>query len=129
MNRKEAGGKAALRLGSGFLNRNGSYTSVKQLNRIQVVHARSVATEIAEVLVSERGRWYGVEGDGWRGDEPTQVNAKGGRVDQVETAGVDEVDARGVWAGEAVGSGAVEVGGWLRESGKGAGIAIGEPFR
>ena len=29
---------------------------------------------------------------------------------------MDEVDAHGVGAGEAVGSGAVEVGGWLRES-------------
>ena len=42
---------------------------------------------------------------------------------------MDKVNTHGVRTGEVVGSGAVEVGGWLRESGKGVGIAIGEPFR
>ena len=90
---------------------------MRRLNRIRVVHARSAVTEIVEVLVGERGRLYGVEGDGWRGNEPTQANARGERLDRGETAVVDEVDAHGVRACEAVGSGAVEVGGWLRESG------------
>ena len=38
---------------------------------------------------------------------------------------MDEVDAYGVGAGEAVGAGAVEVGGWLGKPGKEVGIAIG----
>ena len=38
---------------------------------------------------------------------------------------MDKVDAHGVGSGEAVGSGAVEVGGWLWESRKKIGIAIG----
>ena len=41
---------------------------------------------------------------------------------------MDEVDSHGVRAGEAVGSGAVEVGGWLWEAGKEVGIAIGRAF-
>ena len=41
---------------------------------------------------------------------------------------MNEVDAHGVRAGEAVGSGAVEVGGWLRESGKEVGIAVSRAF-
>ena len=51
-----------------------------------------------------------------KGDDPTQANARGGRLDRGEAEGVNEVDAHGVRAGEAVGSCAVEVGSWLRES-------------
>ena len=51
-----------------------------------------------------------------KGDDPTQANARGGRFDRGETAGVDNVDAYRVRTGEAAESGAVEVGSWLRES-------------
>ena len=61
-------------------------------------------------------------------EEPTETNARGGRLDRGATASVNEVDAHGVRAGEAVGSGAVEVGGWLRESGKEVGIAVSRAF-
>ena len=61
-----------------------------------------------------RGRWY----------EPTQANARGERFDCSETAGLLEVDAAGVGAGEAVGSGAVEVGSRLREAGTEVGVAV-----
>ena len=45
-----------------------------------------------------------------------------------KAAGLDEIDADGVGDGEAVGSVAVEVGGWLWEAGKEVGIAIGRAF-
>lgn len=61
----------------------------------------------------------GVEGGGRRGNEPTQTYARGGRLNRNKTAGLDEVDADGVRAGEAVGSGVVE------ETGKKVDIAIG----
>ena len=41
---------------------------------------------------------------------------------------MDEVNADGVGAGEPVGTGAVEVGGWLWEAGKEVGIVIGRAF-
>ena len=63
-----------------------------------------------------------------KGDDPTQANARGGRLDRGEAEGVNEVDAHGVRAGEAVGSCAVEVGSWLWESGKEVGIANGRAF-
>ena len=94
----------------------------------RVVHARSVAAEAAEVLVGERERWYGVEGAGRRRDEPTQANARGRKLDRSDTTGMDEVDANGVRAGKAVGSGAVEISGWLWEPGEEVGIAIGRAF-
>ena len=84
MNRKWAGGRVARRFSGRVLYGNGGHRSVKWLNRIRVVHARSVVTEIAEVLVSERKRWYGVEGAGRRGDKPTQANARGGGLDRVK---------------------------------------------
>ena len=63
-----------------------------------------------------------------KGDDPTQANARGGRLDRGEAEGVNEVDAHGVRAGEAVGSCAVEVGSWLRESGKEVSIAVVRAF-
>ena len=44
------------------------------------------------------------------------------------SARVDEIDSDGVGAGKAVGSGAVEISGWLWEPGEEVGIAIGRAF-
>ena len=83
-----------------------------------------MAAVVAEIVVGAGGRgdWVETARGGW--DEPTQANARGERLDCGETAGLDEVDADGVGAGEAVGSGAVEVGSRLREAGKEVGVAV-----
>ena len=79
---------------------------------------------VAEIVVGAGQRGAGVETAGGRWDEPTQANARGERLDDGKTAGLDEVDADGVGAGEAVGSCAVKVGSRLREAGKEVGVAI-----
>ena len=83
-----------------------------------------MGAEFAEIVVGagERGDGVGVAGGGW--DEPTQANARGERLDCSETAGLDEEDADGVRVGEAVGSGAVEVGSRLQKTRKEVGIAV-----
>ena len=45
-----------------------------------------------------------------------------------KAAGIDEVDAHGVRAGKAVGSGAVGVGFWLGEAGDEVGVTVGRAF-
>ena len=73
-----------------------------------------MAAEFPEIVVGA-GEWEdGVKAAGGRWDEPTQANARGERLDCSETAGLNEVDAAGVGAGEVFGSGAVEVGNRLR---------------
>ena len=41
---------------------------------------------------------------------------------------MDEINAYGVGAGKAVGSSAVEVGGWLGKAGEEIGVAVGRAF-
>ena len=97
-------------------------------SQIRGVHAGSEAAEVAEVVVGA-GEWGdGVERVGGLKDEPTQANTTGKRLDWGETASLDEVDVDGVWAGEAVGAGSVEVGSWLWEAGKEVGVAVGRAF-
>ena len=83
-----------------------------------------MAAVVAEIVVGAGERGEEVETAGGRWDERTQHNARGERLDGGETAGMDEVDADGVGAGEVIGSCAVEVGSRLREAGKEVGVAI-----
>ena len=83
-----------------------------------------MAAVVAEIVVGAGERGDGIETAGGRWDEPTQANGRGERLDCGETAGLDEVDADGVGADEAVGSSAVEVGSRLREAVKEVGIAV-----
>lgn len=83
----------------------------------------------AKVLVTgARDRGNGVEGGGKRGNEPTQADARDGSLDLSKDAGLEKADADSVGAGEAVGSGVVEVDGWLGETGKKVGFVIGQEF-
>lgn len=52
------------------------------------------------------------------GDGPTQADTRHGRLAKRKAAGMDGVDATVSGPGEAVGSGEVDVSGWLREAGK-----------
>ena len=82
-----------------------------------------MAVVVAEIVGGRGERGKGVKPAGGRWDEPTQANARGERFDGGETAGLDDVDAGCVGAGEAVAFCAVEVGSRLRESGKEVGVA------
>ena len=66
----------------------------------------------------KRGSWY----------EPTQADAQYGGFVRREAAETDEVDAHDVGAGQAVGSSAVDVGGWRRRERKSA-LTLAVPFR
>ena len=85
---------------------------------------RSVAAVVTEIVVGAGERGDGVETAEGRWGEPTQANTQGKRLDGGGAAGLDEVDADGVEASEAVGTRAVEVSSRLRETGKEVGIAV-----
>ena len=88
----------------------------------------SKAAGVAVVVVSE-GDWSDDrDGKGGSWYEPTQADARHGGFARREAAGTDEVDAHGVGAGQAVGSSAVGVGGWLGEAGEEVGVTIGRTF-
>lgn len=123
---------AARREGGGLLSSHGSHERVIILNRVRVVHTRSVAAEIAEVVVDAGKRGNGVEMVGRRATSPPKpIYIRGRRLNRSKTAGIlDDIDADGVGTGEAVGSGAVEVGGWLWETGTKVGtLLLAEPLR
>ena len=126
-----AGGEAARRSNGGILDGRShncrSHNRVRGMNQVRVVHTWSVVAEIAEVVVGARECWDGVAGNwcGW--DEPIQTDARGEGVDRSKITGLDKVDADGVGSGEAAGSGAVKVGGWLWESRKEIGIGGASP--
>ena len=67
----------------------------------------------------------GGDGAARRGDESTQANTQHGRLARRDAAGSDEINAGGAGVGEAVGSHAVGVSGWLRKAGKEVGVAVG----
>ena len=83
-----------------------------------------MAAIVSEIVVYAGEQGGGVGAAGGRWDEPTQANARGERLDCSETVGLGEVDADRVGGDAAVGSGAVEVGGRLREAGKKVGVAV-----
>ena len=71
-----------------------------------------MAAVVNEIVVGAGERGDGLEAVVGRWDKPPQANARDEKLDCSETVGLDKVDADGVGAGEAVGPGTVEVGGW-----------------
>ena len=82
-----------------------------------------MAAVVAEIVVGAGERGDGVEAARDRWDEPSQAYARSKRLDYIETPSLDEVNADRVGDGEAVGSGAVEIGRRLRRAGKEVGVA------
>ena len=118
----------AERSGGGDVGRNRPDEGLGGEESAGGIHAGSQAAEVAKVVVGE-GDWSDDrDGEGGRGHEPTQADARHGGFARREATGTDEVDAHGVGAGKAVGSSAVGFGGWLGEAGKEIGVCVGRAF-
>ena len=70
-----------------------------------------MAAKVAEVVGCAGERRDGVEGTGRKVERTHPSRCPGWKARSSKAAGLDEVDADGVGAGEVVGPGAVEVGG------------------
>lgn len=77
-----------------------------------------MTAEIAEIAVDAGERENGVEG----ANKPTQAYVRDRRFNPSKTAGLKEVDADGIGAGEAVGSSVVE------ETGRNSALPRAEPL-